>query len=74
MQIKQIAMQRTEFVHFAPKINPLADFVILLKPQPKLILAKPHKKNQINFFVSYKFLYRILFSYPGIFLTEQTAY
>ena len=49
MQIKQIAMQRTEFVHFAPKINPLADFVILLKPQPKLILAKPHKKFQIIF-------------------------
>jgi len=49
MQIKQIAMQLTESVHFAPRINPLADFIILLKSQPKLILANPHKKFQIIF-------------------------
>jgi len=49
MQVKRIAMQITESVHFSPKIKPLADFVILLKSQPNLILAKPHKKFQMIF-------------------------
>jgi len=49
MQVKQIAMQLTESVHSAPRINPLANFAILLKPKPKIILAKPHKKFQIIF-------------------------
>jgi len=40
-------MQFTESVHLAPRKKPLAYFVILLKSQPKLMLAKPHKKFQM---------------------------